>query len=599
MAKRIMNPKVRQILMQSLLVLVFAAAVGLAALVTRHVRMSMRVELGEQKTIGRLVVRLPLKWLSSPVTLEKGEGVEVEEPPSETAPVRRLRIMRQKSDGFAPPLEHLFRSGQIKADTLKGLAEGREGYSISNLSIGGWPGQMLTMMSSPRAGVVHKDVLACAMMPGSQALVIALEGLGPLDASDKELVRQMSENVSLAMQAPPPDAGGTVELSDQITVAAPSRYLVVPHGDVNELQRHLIFDGSRGSAWLAIDLVSCVFFADDGDETFLTMLAARDPEWRSGAAVKRLGARTLMSERVDSSSHPAQFASRAYLTANGDSRALLVVIRAGNQDQRAMESAWQTIASSLKFAGTKDLSSLLVNGAQGARELSAGLLDELDEDPRSEDWSMWDDSENADKELWSQVKWQLTRKAGESDMIAGSRTSKPTNPYANDTAYEQQWSAAAGDLSKYQVTTYREVRRAGNQLPRQTIEQRVSLNDGRITMSSQLRPEPVELAAPAQYVPGALLPLVVRQLAERPSLIRTESFVGAQTLAPPALLTLFVTRLTDSPVRLDEKGEPMDCVSVSVNGTGVVSRWYYGSDDALKFIDFAGNMKAQAQPGKK
>ena len=70
-------------------------------------------------------------------------------------------------------------------------------------------------------------------------------------------------------------------------------------------------------------------------------------------------------------------------------------------------------------------------------------------------------------------------------------------------------------------------------------------------------------------------------------------------LAPPALLTLFVTRLTDSPVRLDEKGEPMDCVSVSVNGTGVVSRWYYGSDDALKFIDFAGNMKAQAQPGKK
>ena len=45
MAKRVLNPKIRQILMQSLLVLVFAAALGLAALVTRHVRMSMRMEL--------------------------------------------------------------------------------------------------------------------------------------------------------------------------------------------------------------------------------------------------------------------------------------------------------------------------------------------------------------------------------------------------------------------------------------------------------------------------------------------------------------------------------------------------------------------------
>ena len=38
----------------------------------------------------------------------------------------------------------------------------------------------------------------------------------------------------------------------------------------------------------------------------------------------------------------------------------------------------------------------------------------------------------------------------------------------------------------------------------------------------------------------------------------------------------------------------MDCISVSVNGTGIVSRWYYTHDDgALRFIDFAGGMKAQ------
>ena len=40
---------------------------------------------------------------------------------------------------------------------------------------------MLTTWASPRAGVVHKDVVACAMLPSSQALVIQLQGLGPLD----------------------------------------------------------------------------------------------------------------------------------------------------------------------------------------------------------------------------------------------------------------------------------------------------------------------------------------------------------------------------------------------------------------------------------
>ena len=53
-----------------------------------------------------------------------------------------------------------------------------------------------------------------------------------------------------------------------------------------------------------------------------------------------------------------------------------------------------------------------------------------------------------------------------------------------------------------------------------------------------------------------------------------------------------MTTKSDAPVRLDERGEPMECVTVAVNGTGQVSRWYYGPDRALKFIDFAGGVKA-------
>jgi hypothetical protein len=585
MGKRAMNPKTRRILMQSLLVLVFAAAVGLAALVTHHVRMSMRVELDGGKTIGRLIVKLPAKWVTSPVVVEKGDGIESEEPPGELTSGRRLKIMRQRTDGLISPLEHLVRSGQIKADVLKALADGHEGFSLTNLPVAGWPGQMLTMTASPHAGVLNKDVVACAILPGSQAVVVQLEGVGPLDASDKELVRQISENVSLAMHAPAGDAGGVVELVDDIKVTAPSRYVVTPNDDINQLQRQLLFDGSWGAGWVAVDLVSCVFFADDKDEAFLAMLAARDPDWRSGP-VKHLSSRTLMAERVDSLGQ--SFPSRAYLTANSNGRALLVVMRGGPRDQKMFDSAWQSISSSVKFSANKDLSGLVVNGVEAARGISERLLSELKKEAATQSWFMWDSSENADQELWSKISWQV-----EKDAISGTRSALPVDPYTTDTQFSQQWSAAA-DLSTYQVATNREVRRPGNQFPRQTLEQRVNVERGRLVLSSYGGTSAMDVALPADYVPGAILPLVLRGLADKPALVKTESFVGVDTLAPPGLLTLFITRLTDAPTRLDENGEPMDCVTVSVNGTGVVSRFYFSAEDGLRFIDFAGGLKAQS-----
>ena len=52
------------------------------------------------------------------------------------------------------------------------VADPQGHYTLANLPVAGWPGQMLTMTSSPRPGVLHKDVLACAMLPGSQVVVV-------------------------------------------------------------------------------------------------------------------------------------------------------------------------------------------------------------------------------------------------------------------------------------------------------------------------------------------------------------------------------------------------------------------------------------------
>jgi hypothetical protein len=213
---------------------------------------------------------------------------------------------------------------------------------------------------------------------------------------------------------------------------------------------------------------------------------------------------------------------------------------------------------------------------------------------------MWDASENADKELWSQYAWAVAGPAADGGpvTVSGTRSSRPADVYATDAQFEQQWSAA-GDLSRYQVTTFRQTARGGRQFPKNVPEQQVGVDERRrLTLASTIGTSIADGAAPEQFVPGAVLPLVLRELADRPALFRTESFVGAETLAPPGLLTLFVTRLADAPVRLDDTGEPMECISVSVNVTGQVSRWYYSADQALRYIDFAGGLKAQVGAGK-
>jgi hypothetical protein len=37
----------------------------------------------------------------------------------------------------------------------------------------------------------------------------------------------------------------------------------------------------------------------------------------------------------------------------------------------------------------------------------------------------------------------------------------------------------------------------------------------------------------------------------------------------------------------------MGCVTVNVNGSGQISRWWYSPDGSLRYIDFAGGLRAQ------
>jgi hypothetical protein len=264
-------------------------------------------------------------------------------------------------------------------------------------------------------------------------------------------------------------------------------------------------------------------------------------------------------------------------------------MRGGLTDEKMFEPAWESIAAGARFEGKKDFSAILTNGAEAVAALGKRGLGAVLPSPGSQTWWMWDYGENADKERWSAATWEVVNGG-----MSGQRTSRPSDVYATDTQFAQEWTVS-GDLSKYTITTQREVRRGPSSLGRPTLEQRVMVEGGKMSLYCANGPGQVEMAVPGQYVPGAVLPLVLRELAERPGLFKTESFAGVETAAGPGLLTLMVTRLDGGvPIKLDERGLPMDCVSVSVSGTGVVSRWYFTHDlHELRFVDFAGGMKAQ------
>ena len=146
--------------------------------------------------------------------------------------------------------------------------------------------------------------------------------------------------------------------------------------------------------------------------------------------------------------------------------------------------------------------------------------------------------------------------------------------------HQNSWKIAS-DLRSYHLAADRFVV-VGSQSGPVTSTQRWELDSG--NLRNLLSVEDSK-SPPDQYIPGGLLPYVLGSLvtSDRPILLRTESFIGCEG-ANPDLLTLIAQRIP---------GSTMPCVTVTVNGTGQISRWYYDPDGTLRYIDFARGLRAQ------
>lgn len=611
----------RRIVLQAALCGLLAITLGLAALATHQKRLALRLTLNDKPaSVGRLLVKLPVGWSAAAIAEETtgGDSFFADELLGDGRPGRRLSFHRRRTAGLPAPLEQLLRSSMINDADLIGSENPHSPPSkIQRLEVAGWPGVMVTRSLSRSGGRrIQKEVLACAILPPAQAVVIQLDGSGEPDAADEELVREMAETIqvyengSLISRSEP---GGTVELGTGMFVSVPEHFCwsksIV---DRNRTSRDLLADGHRGE-WTTIELIPCVWLPGDDEQSFLSLLAIHDRDWRSGP-VKKLAEGAWQVDRIDGNSVAGSFPSRAYCLTNGDDQAILAIMHGGLHENQSFDSAWGAISANVRFPASHELTNLLHTGEEKVQQLmKQGANQFLPASSGSQFWSLWDQSENADKQLWMRLDWapsipvekSTARKEADdspdtaADEVAdthlywqGTRNIWPDHTfpsirtassilriYASESASErtqQRWDGAT-DFSHYNFSADRLISMRGER----TSTQRFEMRDYKLrNLIAGDKPKP----APPQYVPGGWLPLILGKLADQPMVLRTESFIGCDGISPSELLTLTVRQ---------EDGNPMRCLKITVNGTGQMSRWWYDPDGTLRYIDFAGGFRAQ------
>jgi hypothetical protein len=198
MAKNGQYGRWRSVALQVAIWLVFAASLGVAALIDHRRTASLDVTLGEPRTFGRLVVRLPRGW-------------ELE---GESGPPRAVVAKDYDRQG------RLRRTLKITQEVQTGRAIGPESYLENIIALPGLEqipdvepfqflgqddGAMVAFMLGDQRGarrrrprLANAGLYACTVLPDGLSVTIQLTGEGSYGPSSRQLVRLVADNMKLA-----------------------------------------------------------------------------------------------------------------------------------------------------------------------------------------------------------------------------------------------------------------------------------------------------------------------------------------------------------------------------------------------------------------
>ena len=609
----------RRYIMQAVMALILAATIALAAAVSSRARRANRVELSNDApvTARQVTVRLPQGWRAQPtdakdpgLVVEAVEHLEAddEEEDADGGTARTVTVRVEHLSTPQSPLQCLLSNfGHL----ISSRRPQRTEDWFAPIAIAGHPGMMMTAEQGSRrrgGGTTRKDVVAAAVLPSLRAVTIHLQGVGEADANDHAVVQAIAAALTLAGEPALGKPGEVVTLADGIRFTAPRGFVpVAADVDAARTDRRLWTAPRRDTpesldemegAWFTIETVGCLCLdfdaadpkqAERAKSTLATLLLVRDPRWQ-GAPITPMGDKVWRADPpgAEAGERGVSLYARAFLMTHPSGRALLTIVR-GGLAKHDLESPWRDLAPTVQFLPASDVATLEDLGASEAARLRRAGYEKLLPD-RDIAWWRW--LEGDAYVGWSNLDFPVARPGGSAPGLAAKgqhhlRLPNGVDHVTHDFTYRD-------GVERYTSTVIREqIQRHA----RGTFTQKTTLADGKLAMTVQPPDGPAvqrwnDLAPPPQFVPGGLLPLVLPRLARDPMILVTDTFPGREGLGPPQPLTLII-RPGDG-ATTTRAGDALQCVTVEVNGTGVVSRWYFRKTGELERVDWGAGLQQLA-----
>ncbi len=580
MAKTWHYSRWRRALMQGTMWLLLGAAVALAALVNSYRRAGLSADLAPARRIGQIDVRLPAQWALN----LKGENATqlavLKEPAGRQ---RTLLLLQQRTGALISPLEYLYRSGVMD----HGYIDQRQPVAqLQPLTIDGFPGLLVVGRQVLRRGsrqILYNELFASVVLPSHLAITLKLESIGPPTAADVRLISQIAESVRFADE-PALDRGPTsAVLSNGLKVALPPAMHLVPSTDPNRCERQALLLDDSG-LWISMDIVPLWLEPQKSPGQLPAILALQDPAWRNGSISDR-GAGRWAIDAPDTGPTAAAFPTRAYVLGMESGQGLAVIFHGGPEAEARFEDLWRALAADVSVAQSFNYDALLASGREQARKLRQTGLARLLGDEVDEQWWLLYNENQQHYQGWSHVEFPSGGRKSfkrETRWLSWDQTVDRT---------QQLWSGN-DQLSEYASVT--NISQAGRQLDDQFVargRRSLLLRDGKLSITPPNHPR----IAPEEYIPGGWLALVLGQVGDEPMIIRTDSMIGYESGEGDDLLALLVQPCPApaGPATSTQPAttKPTRCLSVQVNGSGQISRWFFDADGQLRQIDFAGGFR--------
>lgn len=587
-------PRWRRALMQGTMWFVLAGTLGLAALYANRQSPGVRMPLGEARSFESLTFRLPAGWdktsdpKDDPTVIaratEPGGGLD-----KRTVSVRVVRLSKMMS-----PIEFLARNGLptdlAPADYQDLIDPNRQ--NARSVMMAGQPGVITggtaavrgTAPDGEQIDVPHRTYFAVAVLPSRVAILLTLEGVGPAETDDVDILAHLATSMELK-----DNGGGTgghgitsssVQLPGGLIVPVPSGFGVVKDEDPNRTMRTLA--SLNTNAATIVDLIQCNMTGADTDVDRVGMAELHEWAFHGGSLVALPGGNNGMQqwEIRPATEILTPYLLRGYLTVDRSGNALLAIFRGDARRNVSFNEPWQAIASGLVFDKPADLAPLIKNGERAVAKMREVGLEKLvgtgerwwlwfrdGQDPLM-GWSM--DSVSTTGGNWTGVKrsvWRDNRTPrrfrdrweDDAAMRSYSRNSN-REPMAGDTVVQSQYARINGKKLAIDSTAARNLR----------------TQDARVT--------------PTNFIPGPWLALALGQLGDEPIVVRTDCFPGFEPALKGGLMTLLIEPSDEFQRPAEDGSGPMRCLTVKVNGSGEISRWYFTPDKQVAQVDFIGGL---------